>query len=150
LELESHLYKIVSEWRRTHLPNDEKLLEVLLTKKKHLEKTYVEVRMQKTKLWNAQEQLEASERCLLWRLHRSSCSVIVYIAVHVQRIQIVFSISNLAINVTLASEECGDQPTYRWYHDGNNISAREPRAGIVMVHTSKRNTDGLLGITKLD
>jgi hypothetical protein len=53
-------------------------------------------------------------------------------------------------DVASASEECGDQPTYRWYHNGNYILAREPRVGIVMVHTGKINADGLQGITGLD
>ena len=64
LELMLHLYDLVGEWRRTKLP-DEENAEVLLTQKRLLEHWYVQIKTQKVKLWEIQEELEASEICMM-------------------------------------------------------------------------------------
>ena len=60
----SCLYDLVSEWRHTEL-TDEEDAEVLLAQKRLLEHWYVQVTMQKVKLWEIREELEASEICMM-------------------------------------------------------------------------------------
>ena len=67
LEVASRLYKIVGEYCRTHLRNEDNL-DVLLVRKRHYEKIYVELKVHDVTLWEVKEQLKASERCLMRHL----------------------------------------------------------------------------------
>ena len=59
LEVASRLYKIVGEYRRTHLQNEDNL-DMLLIRKRHYEKIYVELKVHDATLWEVKERLEAS------------------------------------------------------------------------------------------
>lgn len=63
LRLESHLYKMIGQWRRKEL-DDSESLKILSYRKRNLTARYSEVLRDKLQLWEIMEQLEASERFL--------------------------------------------------------------------------------------